>query len=154
VGSLQIWLILKFQDRVKLILRIDIHFHVHRSRKGNKPGHEEVKSIPQGSSSPASDKFSVLLVEYDTCDRLFNKTQIIDFGKEYNIGMEVKVAKSGQKAIHLHSQGASFDLILMDMDMPAHVTSGYEVEFFDLQLRRIYFRSLRQSLKEETTTIR
>ncbi|KAI5595675.1 hypothetical protein BDE02_03G155900 [Populus trichocarpa] len=96
------------------------------SRKGNKPGHEEVKSIPQGSSSPASDKFSVLLVEYDTCDRLFNKTQIIDFGKEYNIGMEVKVAKSGQKAIHLHSQGASFDLILMDMDMPAHVTSGYE----------------------------
>jgi CheY-like chemotaxis protein len=93
-------------------------------------------------------------VEYDTCDRLFNKTQIIDFGKEYNIGMEVKVAKSGQKAIHLHSQGASFDLILMDMDMPAHVTSGYEVEFFDLQLRRIYFRSLRQSLKEETTTIR
>jgi CheY-like chemotaxis protein len=68
--------------------------------------------------------------------------------------MEVKVAKSGQKAIHLHSQGASFDLILMDMDMPAHVTSGYEVEFFDLQLRRIYFRSLRQSLKEETTTIR
>ncbi|KAJ6944080.1 hypothetical protein NC652_009488 [Populus alba x Populus x berolinensis] len=96
------------------------------SRKGNKTGHEEIKSSPQGSSSPASDKFSVLLVEYDTCDRLFNKTQIIDFGKEYNIGMEVRVAKSGQKAIHLHSQGASFDLILMDMDMPAHVTSGYE----------------------------
>jgi CheY-like chemotaxis protein len=41
--------------------------------------------------------------------------------------MEVKVAKSGEKAIYLHSQGASFDPILMDMDMPAHVTSGYEV---------------------------
>ncbi|KAJ7004666.1 hypothetical protein NC653_009493 [Populus alba x Populus x berolinensis] len=91
------------------------------SRKGNKPGHEEVKSSPGGSSSPASDKFSVLLVEYDTCDRLFNKTQIIDFGKEYNIGMEVRVAKSRQKAIHLHSQGASFDLILMDVGMRIHI---------------------------------
>jgi len=127
VGSLQIWLTLKFQDRVKLILRIDIHFHVHRSRKEKKPGHEEVKSSSQGSSSTASDKFSVLLVEYESSDRLFNNTQIIEFGREYNLGMEVKVAKSGEKAIYLHSQGASFDLILMDMDMPAHVTSGYEV---------------------------
>ena len=117
----------KAPDRVKLILRIDIHFHVHRSRKEKKPGHEEVKGSSQGSSSTASDKFSVLLVEYESSDRLFNNTQIIEFGREYNLGIEVKVAKSGEKSIHLHSQGASFDLILMDMDMPVHVTSGYQV---------------------------
>ncbi|KAH8512880.1 hypothetical protein H0E87_006251 [Populus deltoides] len=104
------------------------------SRKEKKPGHEEVKSSSQGSSSTASDKFSVLLVEYESSDRLFNNTQIIEFGREYNLGMEVKVAKSGEKAIYLHSQGASFDLILMDMDMPAHVTSGYEVTFKDVYI--------------------
>ena len=62
--------------------------------------------------------------------------QIIEFAKEYNLGVEVKVAKSGEKAILLHSQGASFDLVLMDMDMPARVTSGYEVYFLDFKLQR------------------
>ncbi|KAJ6694986.1 TWO-COMPONENT RESPONSE REGULATOR 24 [Salix koriyanagi] len=115
---------------------IDIrHFHVHRSRKEQKPGREEAKSSSEDSSSTATDKFSVLLVEYDTLDRLFNNTQIIEFGREYNLGMEVKVAKSGEKAILLHSQGASFDLILMDMDMPARLTTGYQAT---IQLRSLF----------------
>ncbi|KAJ6346974.1 hypothetical protein OIU76_003630 [Salix suchowensis] len=108
---------------------------IEGSRKEQKPGREEAKSSSEDSSSTATDKFSVLLVEYDTLDRLFNNTQIIEFGREYNLGMEVKVAKSGEKAILLHSQGASFDLILMDMDMPARLTTGYQAT---IQLRSLF----------------
>uniref|UniRef100_A0A6N2JY88 Response regulatory domain-containing protein n=1 Tax=Salix viminalis TaxID=40686 RepID=A0A6N2JY88_SALVM len=104
-------------------------------RRERKQGSEEVRSSSEGSSSITSDNFSVLLVEYDTFNRLFNKMQIIEFAKENNLGVEVKVAKSGEKAILLHSQGASFDLVLMDMDMPARLTSGYEAT---TQLRSVF----------------
>ncbi|KAJ6414689.1 hypothetical protein OIU84_003652 [Salix udensis] len=103
-------------------------------RKQDVLGSEEDTEGSRKEQKP-TDKFSVLLVEYDILDRLLNNTQIIEFGRENNLGMEVKVAKSGEKAILLHSQGASFDLILMDMDMPARLTSGYQAT---IQLRSLF----------------
>ncbi|KAJ6961796.1 hypothetical protein NC652_000677 [Populus alba x Populus x berolinensis] len=84
------------------------------SRKRQKLGHEPYK-------------FSVLLVEYDTSARIHNKTQIIQFIRRNNLGVKFQVAENGQQAVDLHSRDkASFNLILMDMDMPVHVATGPE----------------------------
>ncbi|KAG5227936.1 two-component response regulator [Salix suchowensis] len=84
------------------------------SRKRQRRGHEPYK-------------FSVLLVEYDTSARIQNKTQIIQFIGRNNLGVKFQVAENGQQAVDLHSRDkASFNLILMDMDMPVHVTTGPE----------------------------
>ncbi|KAB5573199.1 hypothetical protein DKX38_000393 [Salix brachista] len=84
------------------------------SRKRQRRGHEPYK-------------FSVLLVQYDTSARIQNKTQIIQFIGRNNLGVKFQVAENGQQAVDLHSRDkASFNLILMDMDMPVHVTTGPE----------------------------
>lgn len=82
----------------------------------------------------------MLLVEYDTSARIHNKTQIIQFIGRNNLGVKFQVAENGQQAVDLHSRDkASFNLILVDMDMPVHVSTGPEVQLFNLQLKRVYF---------------
>ncbi|KAJ6713751.1 TWO-COMPONENT RESPONSE REGULATOR 24 [Salix viminalis] len=84
------------------------------SRKRQRRGHEPYR-------------FSVLLVQYDTSARIQNKTQIIQYIERNNLGVKFQVAENGQQAVDLHSRDkASFNLILMDMDMPVHVTTGPE----------------------------
>ena len=65
-------------------------------------------------------EFDVLLVDDDPIARTINKLMLS--GLE---SVEVYQAANGQEAIDFHRAGASFDLILMDLDLP--VKNGYEV---------------------------
>ena len=67
-----------------------------------------------------NNPFSVLLVDDDPIARTINKLMLL--GLE---SVEVYQAANGQEAIDFHRAGASFDLILMDLDLP--VKNGYEV---------------------------
>ncbi|CAK7341251.1 unnamed protein product [Dovyalis caffra] len=59
-----------------------------------------------------SNSFSVLVVDDDTVVRMVHRMLMT------SIGLEVQEVKNGKEAVDLHHAGASFDLILMDMEMP------------------------------------
>ncbi|EXB93126.1 Two-component response regulator [Morus notabilis] len=63
-------------------------------------------------------KLSVLIVDDSSLIRLLHMTMVT------RAGMEAQLAEDGKKAVDLHRSRASFDLILMDMEMP--VMNGVE----------------------------
>ncbi|KAJ4842206.1 hypothetical protein Tsubulata_005853 [Turnera subulata] len=73
-------------------------------------------SVDNGIADEGKDNsnniFSVLIVDDCSVIRTIHKMFMT------NLGMEVQVANDGKEAIELHRSGASFELILMDMEMP------------------------------------
>ncbi|EEF40429.1 sensory transduction histidine kinase bacterial, putative [Ricinus communis] len=78
------------------------------------------KMTMSSESSTANDEkknsnskpLSVLLVDDNIVLRTIHKAMLT------RQGMEVHLAVNGQEAVEFHRAGASFDLILMDLDMP------------------------------------
>ncbi|KAL4325433.1 hypothetical protein GQ457_11G015090 [Hibiscus cannabinus] len=76
------------------------------------------------ASSSSSDtvdsnkNLSVLIVDDDPLLRMFHDSYLRKFG------LEIQIAENGEEAVDLLRLGASFDLILMDKDMP--VMDGVE----------------------------
>lgn len=64
-------------------------------------------------------KISCLIVDDSPVIQKIHKAMMSKFGTE------VTVVTNGKEAVDLHSSGASFDLILMDFEMP--VMDGPEV---------------------------
>ncbi|CAK7336235.1 unnamed protein product [Dovyalis caffra] len=64
------------------------------------------------------NNFSVLIVDDDLRARDTNRVFMMLVGKQKLLRMEVQEAKNGKEAVYLHLAGASFDLILMDNQMP------------------------------------
>ncbi|KAF5749282.1 two-component response regulator ARR22 [Tripterygium wilfordii] len=55
---------------------------------------------------------SVLVVDDDAVIRKIHSMLL------ENLGVEVQVALNGQQAVELHRLGSSFDIVLIDMEMP------------------------------------
>ena len=66
-------------------------------------------------------KISVLIVEDDLLIQKIHKVMMTKFGTE------VQLAANGKEAVDLFLSGASFDLILTDLEMP--IMDGIEVSF-------------------------
>ncbi|XP_011002029.1 PREDICTED: two-component response regulator ARR22 [Populus euphratica] len=58
------------------------------------------------------NSFSVLVVDNDTVIRMVHRMLMT------SLGLKVQEAKNGKEVVDLYINGASFDLILMDMEMP------------------------------------
>lgn len=69
-----------------------------------------------------SRKISALVVDDDSLIRRVEATLLARYG------LETKVAENGREAVDLFVAGNSFDLVLMDMQMP--VMDGPEVFLF------------------------
>uniref|UniRef100_A0A6N2LM72 Response regulatory domain-containing protein n=1 Tax=Salix viminalis TaxID=40686 RepID=A0A6N2LM72_SALVM len=65
-----------------------------------------------------SNNFSVLIVDDDRIVRETNRRFTGLAGTQKQLRMEFQEAKNGKEAVYLHLAGASFDLILMDFQMP------------------------------------
>ncbi|RVX11250.1 Two-component response regulator ARR22 [Vitis vinifera] len=63
-------------------------------------------------------KISVLIVEDDPLIQKIHKVMMTKFGTE------VQVVANGKEVVDLYRSGASFDLILMDFEMP--IMDGFE----------------------------
>ncbi|POO02953.1 Two-component response regulator [Trema orientale] len=75
----------------------------------------QVKNMSSTSTGPSDDgqkKLSVLIVDDASFIRLMHSSIV------RTLGLEPQVAENGQEAVDLHRSGASFDLILMDKEMP------------------------------------
>lgn len=71
----------------------------------------------------AKRSFSVLIVDDDCLIRRIHRALLSKFTKE------IQEVENGQQAVDLHRSGAtSFDIILMDQDMP--IMNGLEVYMF------------------------
>ncbi|XP_061943836.1 two-component response regulator 24-like [Populus nigra] len=64
------------------------------------------------NNTGGKNSFSVLVVDDDTVIRMVHRRLMT------GLGLKVQEAKNGKEAVDLHINGASFDLILMDMEMP------------------------------------
>lgn len=85
-------------------------------------------AMVDGNDNVDNNIFSVLVVDDDNFVRQIHKMVMI------KLGMEVQVAKNGKEAVDLHRAGASFNLILMDMEMP--IMNGHEVCVLTLNLTK------------------
>ncbi|KAJ6411447.1 hypothetical protein OIU84_008092 [Salix udensis] len=65
-----------------------------------------------------SNNFSVLIVDDDRIVRETNWRFTALAWTQKQLRMEFQEAKNGKEAVYLHLAGASFDLILMDFQMP------------------------------------
>ncbi|RVW60567.1 Two-component response regulator ARR22 [Vitis vinifera] len=63
----------------------------------------------KGSSS---SKISTLIVDDDPLTRRIHKVLLT------KVGLETQAVENGKEAVDLYRSGASFDLILMDLEMP------------------------------------
>ncbi|KAI9377144.1 hypothetical protein POPTR_019G025000v4 [Populus trichocarpa] len=64
------------------------------------------------NNNEGKNSFIVLVVDDDTVVRMVHRMLVT------SLGLKVQEAKNGKEAVDLHINGASFDLILMDMEMP------------------------------------
>jgi len=64
------------------------------------------------NNNEGKNSFTVLVVDDDTVVRMVHRMLVT------SLGLKVQEAKNGKEAVDLHINGASFDLILMDMEMP------------------------------------
>ena len=75
------------------------------------------------SQNPETNKIMTALV---VDDNMVN--QVLHRRLLQNLGIENQVVGNGREAIDVHYSGKSFDLILMDLDMP--VMNGIEVYIY------------------------
>ncbi|KAL4324159.1 hypothetical protein GQ457_11G003470 [Hibiscus cannabinus] len=78
-----------------------------------------------------SNKMTALVVDDNTVNRMIHH-RLLD-----NLGIENVAVVNGKEAVDIHCSGKTFDLILMDMDMP--VMNGIEAT---RQLREMGIRSM------------
>ena len=81
------------------------------------------------NNNEGKNNFTVLVVDDDTVVRMVHKMLVT------SLGLKVQEAKNGKEAVDLHINGASFDLILMDMEMPilnGLAVCSCEIEFNSL----------------------
>jgi len=71
---------------------------------------------------------SVLIVDDDRAVRDSIRRAMMSYGAQKQFIIDVQEAKNGREAVYLHLGGASFDIILMDSQMP--VMKGHEVYVF------------------------
>ncbi|KAJ6858293.1 two-component response regulator 24-like [Populus alba x Populus x berolinensis] len=64
------------------------------------------------NNNEGKNNFTMLVVDDDTVVRMVHKMLVT------SLGLKVQEVKNGKEAVDLHINGASFDLILMDMEMP------------------------------------
>ncbi|KAL9381903.1 hypothetical protein Peur_024938 [Populus x canadensis] len=64
------------------------------------------------NNNEGKNSFTVLVVDDDTVVRMVHKMLVT------SLGLKVQEARNGKEVVDLHINGASFDLILMDMEMP------------------------------------
>ncbi|XP_022728469.1 two-component response regulator ARR22-like [Durio zibethinus] len=83
------------------------------------------------SKKEQSAKITALVVDDDMINRTIHH-RLLD-----NLGIENEVVCDGKEAVDVHCAGKSFDLILMDLDMP--VMNGIEAT---RRLREMGIRSL------------
>lgn len=80
------------------------------------------KSGSSKNNSTTTNKFSVLVVDDDLVIQRIHKVFLNRFG------FETQVVGNGKEAVDLYRSGASFHLVLMDMEMP--IMDGPKVCFF------------------------
>ena len=83
------------------------------------PNEDQV--LEENNKSNEIRKLCVLIVDDQSFTRLVHKAIVT------SLGLEAQLAEDGKKAVDLHRAGASFDLILMDRDMP--VMNGTQVRY-------------------------
>lgn len=74
------------------------------------------------TTTTTTNKFSVLVVDDDLVIQRIHKVFLNRFG------FETQVVGNGKEAVDLYRSGASFHLVLMDMEMP--IMDGPKVCFF------------------------
>lgn len=91
--------------------------------RGTRTGKAEMREWTRVSSTaaPAKKKLSVLIVDDDSTIRTIHTILANSVGVE----VESKLAENGKVAVDLFRAGESFDLVLMDWEMP--VMNGIEV---------------------------
>ncbi|KAJ6934174.1 hypothetical protein NC651_009273 [Populus alba x Populus x berolinensis] len=72
----------------------------------------------QNETRELSNSYSVLIVDDDRNARDTIQRYTMPVGTEKHRAMEFQEAKNGKEAVYLHLAGASFDLIIMDNQMP------------------------------------
>jgi response regulator RpfG family c-di-GMP phosphodiesterase len=82
------------------------------------------------NNNGGKNSFSVLVVDDDTIIRMVHRMLVT------GLGLKVQEAKNGKEAVDLHINGASFDLILMDMEMP--IMNGPAVCSCEIELNLLY----------------
>ncbi|XP_062147851.1 two-component response regulator 24-like [Alnus glutinosa] len=90
-----------------------------------------VKAEPSSVLLGPSSKITALVVDDDTLNQMIHR-RLLD-----GLGVQNQVVGNGKEAVDVHSSGKSFDLILMDKDMP--VMNGIEAT---RKLRTMGIRSL------------
>lgn len=70
----------------------------------------------------------MLIVDDDRAVRDSIRRAMMSYGAQNQFIIDVQEAKNGREAVYLHLGGASFDIILMDCQMP--VMKGHEVYVF------------------------
>lgn len=81
-----------------------------------------VKAEPSSVLLGPSSKITALVVDDDTLNQMIHR-RLLD-----GLGVQNQVVGNGKEAVDVHSSGKSFDLILMDKDMP--VMNGIEVRTY------------------------
>ncbi|XP_011034469.1 PREDICTED: uncharacterized protein LOC105132593 isoform X2 [Populus euphratica] len=76
------------------------------------------------SGDPDYYDLSVLIVDDDRAVRDSSRRAMMSYGAQKQFIIDVQEAKNGREAVYLHLGGASFDIILMDSQMP--VMTGHE----------------------------
>eukprot|EP00258_Populus_trichocarpa_P025399 XP_024441418.1 uncharacterized protein LOC7496070 isoform X2 [Populus trichocarpa] len=76
------------------------------------------------SGDPDYCDLSVLIVDDDRAVRDSIRRAMMSYGAQKQFIIDVQEAKNGREAVYLHLGGASFDIILMDSQMP--VMKGHE----------------------------
>ncbi|KAG6791287.1 hypothetical protein POTOM_000402 [Populus tomentosa] len=76
------------------------------------------------SGDPDYYDLSVLIVDDDRAVRDSIRRAMMSYGAQKQLIIDVQEAKNGREAVYLHLAGASFDIILMDSQMP--VMKGHE----------------------------
>ncbi|KAL9369801.1 hypothetical protein Peur_041000 [Populus x canadensis] len=83
--------------------------------------------MSSSQSSITRKNISVHVVDNDSDHPIVHCLQLILIGKMRDFEMKVKAVTQGNKALDLIRKGASFDLVIMDMDMS---TNGFEQQAF------------------------
>lgn len=83
------------------------------------PVNDQTNITKSSSDGTKEKKLRVLIVDDQAFTRLVHRAMV------NSLGLDSQLAENGKVAVDLHRAGATFDLILMDRDMP--VMNGAQV---------------------------